>query len=86
MNEPVSLGAETLPEQEICREALLEKYAKGKERTVAEVRARVARALAAVEAPTSALTGSGASSKPRKPASSPPGASTPRQASSCRRR
>jgi len=51
MNEPVSLGAETLPEQEICREALLEKYAKGKERTVAEVRARVARALAAVEAP-----------------------------------
>src|SRR5262245_47197721 len=43
--------AEALPEQEICREALLEKYAKGKELTVAEVRARVARALAAVEAP-----------------------------------
>jgi ribonucleoside-diphosphate reductase alpha chain len=42
---------ESLPEQEICREALLEKYGKGKERTVAEVRARVARALAAVEAP-----------------------------------
>ena len=40
-----------LPEQDICREALLEKYAKGKEQTVADVRARVARALAAVEAP-----------------------------------
>src|SRR5262249_61234726 len=50
MTEPPAV-AEALPEQEICREALLEKYAKGKERTVAEVRARVARALAAVEAP-----------------------------------
>jgi ribonucleoside-diphosphate reductase alpha chain len=40
-----------LPEQEICREALLEKYAKGKEGSVAEVRERVARALAAAEAP-----------------------------------
>jgi len=38
-----------LPEQEVCREALLEKYAKGAERTLAEVRQRVARALAAVE-------------------------------------
>src|SRR5262247_3143521 len=51
MNEPVSIAAETLPEQAICREALLEKYAKGKEQTVEEVRARVARALAAAEAP-----------------------------------
>jgi ribonucleoside-diphosphate reductase alpha chain len=51
MNEPVSVAAESLPEQEICREALLEKYAKGKERAVADVRARVARALAAAEAP-----------------------------------
>src|SRR5262245_45162677 len=42
---------ESLPEQEICREALLEKYAKGKERSVAEVRARIAHALAMVEAP-----------------------------------
>src|SRR5262245_3480145 len=41
---------ESLPEQEICREALLEKYAKGKERSVAEVRARIAHALAMVEA------------------------------------
>src|SRR5215510_1004537 len=40
---------ESLPEQEICREALLEKYAKGKERSVAEVRARIAHALAMVE-------------------------------------
>src|SRR5690349_8406858 len=51
MNELVSAVAESLPEQEICREALLEKYAKGAERGVAEVRARVARALAAAEAP-----------------------------------
>jgi len=48
--EPKATGS-PLPEQEICREALLEKYAKGKEQTVADVRARVARALAAVEAP-----------------------------------
>jgi ribonucleoside-diphosphate reductase alpha chain len=38
-----------LPEQAISREVLLEKYAKGGESTVAEVRARVARALAAAE-------------------------------------
>jgi ribonucleoside-diphosphate reductase alpha chain len=37
-------------EQEICRDALVEKYAKGDETTVAEVRLRVARALAQAEA------------------------------------
>ena len=36
-------------EQEICAEVLIEKYAKGGERTLEEVRRRVARALAAVE-------------------------------------
>ena len=40
-----------LPEQPISREVLLEKYAKGDERSADDVRARVARALAAVEAP-----------------------------------
>src|SRR5688572_20817215 len=40
---------EPLPEQAISREVLLEKYAKDGERTAAEVRARVARALAAAE-------------------------------------
>src|SRR5438477_1316994 len=40
-----------LAPQAICEEVLLEKYAKGGERTVDEVRRRVARALAAVEPP-----------------------------------
>jgi len=38
-----------LEDQEISAEVLVEKYAKGNERTVGEVRRRVARALAAVE-------------------------------------
>ncbi len=42
--------SQLLAEQEICREALIEKYAKGGETTVAEVRQRVARALAQAEA------------------------------------
>src|SRR5687767_13995503 len=39
----------SLPEQAISREVLLEKYAKGGESSAREVRARVARALAAAE-------------------------------------
>src|SRR5258708_3155706 len=40
-----------LPPQAISGEVLLEKYAKGDERTVEDVRRRVARALAMVESP-----------------------------------
>ncbi len=40
----------TLPDQEICRDSLLEKYAKGDESSVEQVRRRVARALAQAEA------------------------------------
>ena len=40
----------TLPPQEISADVLVEKYAKGDERDVRTVRARVAKALAAVEA------------------------------------
>ena len=46
----LSPSAAALAEQEICRDALLEKYAKGGEKSVAEVRRRVARALAQAEA------------------------------------
>ena len=42
--------AANLPEQEIAAEVLQEKYAKGSEKTVREVRERVARALASCEA------------------------------------
>ncbi len=45
------MPATRLPAQPISAEVLLEKYAKGTESSIAEVRARIARALAAVEAP-----------------------------------
>ncbi|MFA9439178.1 adenosylcobalamin-dependent ribonucleoside-diphosphate reductase [Uliginosibacterium sp. sgz301328] len=44
-----SQTAQTLQDQEISGEVLLEKYAKGTEQTLADVRGRIARALAAVE-------------------------------------
>src|SRR6266508_2367368 len=44
VNESLTPIAEAaLPEQTICREALLEKYAKDEEQTIEDVRARVAR-------------------------------------------
>src|SRR6185436_14219218 len=45
-----TIAAAAAAEQAICRETLLEKYAKGDESSVGEVRRRVARALAQVEA------------------------------------
>ena len=49
-NEPaVKPSRADLPAQPISAEVLIEKYAKGDERTIDEVRTRVARALAAVE-------------------------------------
>jgi ribonucleoside-diphosphate reductase alpha chain len=48
IKQAVPLAAVLAP-QAICDEVLLEKYAKGGERTVEDVRRRVARALAAVE-------------------------------------
>ena len=51
MNESATGTAQTaLPEQEISRDTLLEKYAKGKEADIADVRRRIARALAQAEA------------------------------------
>jgi len=52
-DDPKTLRAPAiaLPAQAIATEVLLEKYAKGHERTTEAVRRRVARALAAVEAP-----------------------------------
>ena len=43
--------AAALPAQPIAEDVLREKYAKGDEKTIADVRKRIARALAAVEAP-----------------------------------
>jgi ribonucleoside-diphosphate reductase alpha chain len=48
---PAAATAATLPPQPISAEVLAEKYAKGDERTADDVRRRVARALASVEAP-----------------------------------
>src|SRR6266568_9002342 len=48
-NKASSILVPPLPEQTIGREVLLEKYAKGAETSVDDVRARIARALAAVE-------------------------------------
>ncbi len=51
MNANDSMIASTLPPQTISIEQLERKYAKGDEKTIADVRARVARALAQTEQP-----------------------------------
>ena len=48
-NKAASLVVHSLPDQIISREVLLEKYAKGTEASITDVRARIAHALAAVE-------------------------------------
>jgi len=48
--DAATLARAALPAQPISQEVLLEKYAKGDERSIAAVHARVARALAAIEA------------------------------------
>ena len=48
-NKAASLVVPSLPDQIISREVLLEKYAKGTESSIGDVRARIAYALAAVE-------------------------------------
>src|SRR5687768_8046640 len=50
MNANDQLFAATMPPQEVSVDVLREKYAKNEETSIAEVRARVARALAAYEA------------------------------------
>ncbi|HWP20302.1 MAG TPA: adenosylcobalamin-dependent ribonucleoside-diphosphate reductase [Burkholderiaceae bacterium] len=50
-SELTAARVDTLPPQPISAEVLIEKYAKGDEATIDDVRGRVARALAAVEAP-----------------------------------
>ncbi len=49
MTHTAAIPLATPAEQEVCREVLIEKYAKDQESTISEVRARVARALAQVE-------------------------------------
>ena len=51
IESPASKTAATLPAQPISEEVLLEKYAKGDERSIDDVRQRVARAIAEAERP-----------------------------------
>ena len=66
--------------QAISRDVLVEKYAKGDERTADDVRRRVARALAATERPEERALGNSASSRPSDKVSSQAAASTPQPA------
>src|SRR5262245_16082011 len=51
LNDLTIRHAAALPAQDIAEDVLREKYAKGDEKTIADVRRRIARALAQVEAP-----------------------------------
>ena len=86
---PLSATAEApvnlpLAEQEISGEVLVEKYAKGNETSVYDVRRRVGRALAANEEEKQ-RTGKRAPCGRRKTVSSPPAASTRRPVRRSRR-
>jgi ribonucleoside-diphosphate reductase alpha chain len=51
MNANEEILSTQLPSQDVCVDVLLEKYAKGTERSIADVRRRVARGLASFELP-----------------------------------
>ena len=73
--DPSASAALALSPQPISEEVLLEKYAKGDERSADDVRRRVARALAAVEPAEQRATWEARFLAPSRTASSPPGAS-----------
>ena len=76
----------TLDAQLITEEVLLEKYAKGDERTADDIRRRVARALAQAEAPDERAHGRRASSTRCNAASCRPGRISSAAGTALRRR
>jgi len=75
MND-MSIKALELQPQEISTDVLVEKYAKNGETSIEQIRRRVARALASVEAPEVAKRGKNGSTSPSVTALSRAAAST----------